>query len=111
MLSDLFCYSVEVFIYVKLHSVVIISATFLSGVFIANTDTRWYLNFTSCLYRFIPTIIAKDDIGRYHGNNERISVAHYNQAVNFYYRIIRNADLLIQQVPPTSRTKSDEKEL
>lgn len=94
-----------------MYLVIIICITFIAGVFIANTDTRWYLNFTSCLYRFIPTIIGKDDIGRYHGNNERISVAHYNQAVNFYYRIIRNADLLIQQVPPTSRTKTDEKEL
>lgn len=81
------------------------------GVFIANTDTRWYLNFTSSLYRFIPTIITPDDLTRYHGNNERISINHYQQAVNFYYRVIKNADLVIQQVPLTSTPHSQQNEL
>ncbi|KAG8245121.1 hypothetical protein J6590_009198 [Homalodisca vitripennis] len=78
------------------------------GVFIANTDTRWYLNFTSSLYRFIPTVITPDDLTRYHGNNERVSISHYHQAVNFYYRVMRNADLAIQQAPSTSPPHSQE---
>jgi len=87
------------------HDVVVVP-----GVFIANTDTRWYLNFTSSLYRFIPVVITPDDLTRYHGNNERISINHYHQAVNFYYRVMRNADLMIQQVPPTT-PHSQQKEL
>ena len=70
-----------------------------SGVFIANTDTRWYLGLTNNLYRFLPTVVLPSDVRRYHGNNERISIEHYEKAVNFYYRIIKNADLLIEQVP------------
>lgn len=77
-------------------------AIVVPGVFIANTDTRWYLGFTRDLYRFLPTIVTPSDIGRYHGNNERISVENYHQAVNFFYRIIRNADLLIDQVPSST---------
>nr|CAD7459612.1 unnamed protein product [Timema tahoe] len=67
-------------------------------VFIANTDTRWYLSFTSNLYRFLPTVILPSDVNRYHGNNERISIHHYYKAVSFYYRLIKNADVLIDQI-------------
>ncbi|XP_054280821.1 N-fatty-acyl-amino acid synthase/hydrolase PM20D1-like [Macrosteles quadrilineatus] len=87
-------------------------AVVVPGVFIANTDTRWYLNFTSSLYRFIPTVITPDDLTRYHGNNERISVRHYHQAVNFYYRVIKNADLLAHQTsPPSTHTSAHLQEL
>lgn len=67
------------------------------AVFIANTDTRWYLNFTSNLYRFLPTMVKLSDVSRYHGHNERISVENYHQSVSFYYRIIKNADLTLSQ--------------
>ncbi|KAE8753246.1 hypothetical protein FOCC_FOCC000168 [Frankliniella occidentalis] len=70
-------------------------AIVVPAVFIANTDTRWYLNFTTNLYRFLPTMVKLSDVPRYHGNNERISVEHFHQAVNFYYRVMKNADLLI----------------
>ncbi|XP_049781362.1 N-fatty-acyl-amino acid synthase/hydrolase PM20D1-like isoform X1 [Schistocerca cancellata] len=80
------------------------------GVFIANTDTRWYLDLTANLYRFLPTIVTPADITRYHGNNERISIDSYHQAINFYYRIIKNSDLLINVVP-ASVISNEEKEL
>ncbi|XP_063218982.1 N-fatty-acyl-amino acid synthase/hydrolase PM20D1.1-like isoform X2 [Bacillus rossius redtenbacheri] len=85
-------------------------AIVVPAVFIANTDTRWYLSFTSYLYRFLPTVVLPDDITRYHGNNERISIQHFHKAVNFYYRLIRNADILIDQVP-ASTVKNKEEEL
>lgn len=77
-------------------------AVVVPGVFIANTDTRWYLSLTNNLYRFLPTVVTPMDVARYHGNNERISIEHYHQAVNFYYRVIKNADLLIDQVPAST---------
>uniref|UniRef100_A0A1V1G1G3 Putative carboxypeptidase 7 n=1 Tax=Reticulitermes speratus TaxID=60591 RepID=A0A1V1G1G3_9NEOP len=85
-------------------------AVVVPAVFIANTDTRWYLSFTKNLYRFLPTVIMPEDVSRYHGNNERISIQHYHEAVNFYYRIIKNADMLIDQVP-ASTTNNDDEEL
>lgn len=75
------------------------------GVFIANTDTRWYLHLTENLYRFLPTKIKLSDVSRYHGHNERISVQNYHHAVNFYYRVMKNADLIISEkstTPPFS---------
>jgi carboxypeptidase PM20D1 len=87
-----------------------VCSVFLAAVFIANTDTRWYLSFTKNLYRFLPTVIMPEDVSRYHGNNERISIQHYHEAVNFYYRIIKNADMLIDQVP-ASTTNNDDEEL
>ncbi|CAG2060074.1 unnamed protein product, partial [Timema podura] len=77
-------------------------------VFIANTDTRWYLSFTSNLYRFLPTVILPSDVNRYHGNNERISIHHYYKAVSFYYRLIKNADVLIDQVPASTINNGEE---
>ena len=37
----------------------------------------------------------KSDISRFHGYDERISKANYIQVVEFYYRIIKNADLFV----------------
>lgn len=93
------------------YNIIFVFLYLVSGVFIANTDTRWYLNFTMNLYRFVPTVITTEDIGRYHGNNERISIAHYHQSVNFYYRIIKNADFIIQQAPPTMTSNKGQNEL
>jgi len=66
----------------------------IAAVFIANTDTRWYLSLSEHLFRFLPTVIYPEDVGRYHGNNERVSIKHFHQSVNFYYRVIRNADIV-----------------
>jgi carboxypeptidase PM20D1 len=79
-------------------------------VLIANTDTRWYLGLTNHLFRFFPTILEPGDTSRYHGNNERISIENYHKAVNFYYRVIKNADLIIGYVP-SSTTNNEESEL
>ncbi|ELT99544.1 hypothetical protein CAPTEDRAFT_222768 [Capitella teleta] len=59
---------------------------------IANTDTRHYLNFSENIYRFSPTYMYPDDPPRFHGVNERISVKNWEQAVNFYLHLIKNAD-------------------
>ena len=48
------------------------------------------------LPRFTPAFITKSDTKRFHGFNERISVDNFVQTVEFYHRLIRNADT---QVP------------
>ncbi|XP_067683021.1 N-fatty-acyl-amino acid synthase/hydrolase PM20D1-like [Haliotis asinina] len=62
------------------------------GVMIGNTDTRHYVNLTHNIYRFSPTYMYPDDVARFHGDNERISVKNYEQAINFFYHLIQNAN-------------------
>ncbi|XP_066960613.1 N-fatty-acyl-amino acid synthase/hydrolase PM20D1-like isoform X1 [Macrobrachium rosenbergii] len=62
------------------------------GILIANTDTRYYLNITSNIYRFYPVLLTEDEIGRIHGTNERLSVANAKNAVRFYHRVMVTAD-------------------
>ena len=59
---------------------------------IGNTDTRHYEQFTNNIYRFSPTVMFVGDEKRFHGVNERISIKNYEQAINFYYHIMVNAD-------------------
>ena len=63
----------------------------------ANTDTRHYLDLSPCIYRFAPTVMrGEEDLARFHGVNERISVKNYAEAINFYRHIISNADVLVK---------------
>ena len=62
------------------------------GTLIANTDTKHYLHLTDKIYRFTPAFIGKNDTKRFHGFNERISVDNFAQVVEFYRRVIKNAD-------------------
>ena len=43
-------------------------------------------------FRFAPTYMLPDDLKRFHGVNERISIQNYEEAINFYYHVIKNAD-------------------
>ena len=51
------------------------------------TDSgRHYWNLTDNIYRFSPILMGPQDMDRYHGINERISVTNYNQ-VNLSYTL------------------------
>ena len=65
----------------------------IPGIFVATTDTRWYLKFTKSVYRFSPSIMMNEaDTKRFHGHDERISVDNYLKTVNFYHHIMLNSD-------------------
>ena len=64
----------------------------LLGLMIAGTDTRQYIHLTNNIYMFSPSFFFPEDTARFHGLNERISVENYEQAVNFYYHLIKNSD-------------------
>jgi len=65
------------------------------GTLIANTDTKHYQHLVDKIYRFTPAFITKNDTKRFHGFNERISVENFVQTVEFYHRLIKNADTQI----------------
>mgnify|MGYP001554356785 FL=1 len=54
------------------------------------TDSRHYAGFARNVYRFLPTRVAKNDVARVHGNNERIGVHDYALGVAFMTRLIHD---------------------
>ncbi|GFR12004.1 hypothetical protein TNCT_716871 [Trichonephila clavata] len=67
-------------------------ACVVPSLLIANTDTKWYLNFTDSIYRFSLVRMKINETGRFHGHNERIGVKNYVDVVNFFVHLIKNSD-------------------
>ncbi|MEO8604630.1 MAG: M20/M25/M40 family metallo-hydrolase, partial [bacterium] len=53
------------------------------------TDARHYSGLSRNVYRFAPTHTRPDDVTRFHGLNERISVADYVGMIQFYSALLR----------------------
>lgn len=64
----------------------VISAPYLV---VGGTDSRHYLPITDNVFRFIPIRMGPDDMARFHGTNERVSVANMGEAVAFYVRLMK----------------------
>jgi len=43
------------------------------------------------VYRFSPVRARSEDLPRFHGTNERISVANHAELIRFYHRLLLNA--------------------
>jgi len=54
------------------------------SLMIGNTDTRWYWNLTSNIYRFTPLILTVEELKMFHGNDERIGVEALADMVLYY---------------------------
>lgn len=59
---------------------------------VGGTDSRHYLPITDNVFRFIPIHMGPDDVARFHGTNERVSVANMGEAVAFYVRLMEMLD-------------------
>lgn len=57
------------------------------------TDSRHYQPIADNLYRFMPVVLNKDDVARFHGHNERISVADYDRLIRFYIALLSGGTL------------------
>ena len=60
--------------------------------------------------RFTPAFTTKNDLNRFHGYDERISVKNYVQVVEFYYRLIRNSDTKLETESEEEEVEEEEKE-
>jgi len=60
------------------------------GLVIAATDSRHYSVMTRNILHFTPIRLRSDDLKRFHGMDERISVKGYGDVVRFYEQLIRN---------------------
>lgn len=61
------------------------------ALLVATTDSRHYAGLTSNIFRFLPITVREEDTKRYHGIDERISIADYLRCVRFYAQLIRNS--------------------
>ncbi|WP_342380629.1 M20 family peptidase [Myxococcus stipitatus] len=57
---------------------------------VAATDSRHFVGLSDHVYRFFPAHLQREDLARIHGQDERISVAGYLDAVRFYAAYLRN---------------------
>ncbi|WP_322514669.1 M20 family peptidase [Rhodopseudomonas palustris] len=60
------------------------------GLMIAATDSRHYSAVADNILRFSPVRATSEDLKRFHGTNERISIKNYADMIRFYVRLIQN---------------------
>ena len=61
------------------------------GLMVAATDSRHYVGLTDNIFRFSPVRANGDDLKRFHGTNERLSIEGYADMIRFYRRLIENS--------------------
>ena len=61
------------------------------GLMVAATDSRHFVGITAKIFRFSPVRANSDDLKRFHGTNERLSVEGYADMIRFYRRLIENS--------------------
>ncbi|MFC2128582.1 M20 family peptidase [Bacteroidota bacterium] len=57
------------------------------------SDSRHYSGITDNIYRFLPYIAQVEDLGRFHGVNERLSIEAFKDCIRFYYQLIKNSSV------------------
>ena len=68
------------------------TATVVPNIVVAGTDGRHYTDLAmggAGVFHFLPSILAKDDLPRYHGVNERFPVDQLRTAVLFFQQLMR----------------------
>ena len=58
------------------------------GLMVAATDSIHYGEISDHIFKFSPVRANAEDLKRFHGTNERLSVANYAEAIRFYHRLI-----------------------
>ncbi|XP_039604426.1 N-fatty-acyl-amino acid synthase/hydrolase PM20D1.2-like [Polypterus senegalus] len=63
------------------------------GVCVGSSDSKHFVEVCDEILRFVPTWFKIEDLSRFHGLNERISVKNYEEAVKFYFQLFQNCDI------------------
>lgn len=73
------------------------------GLMLAATDSRYMAGLSDNIFRFSPVIARAEDLARFHGTNERISVENFARMIAFYHRLLAtSAGAPIQGRSPNS---------
>lgn len=59
------------------------------GLMTAATDSRHFTRVSPAVYRFSPIRVTNEDLARFHGTNERLSISGYGDMIRFYLQILR----------------------
>ncbi len=62
------------------------------GLMIGATDSRHMAAIADGVYRFSPIHATSRDLARFHGTDERISLADYSGLIRYYERLLRNVE-------------------
>lgn len=62
------------------------------NVFLAASDSRWYTNLSDSIYKMSAIAVHLEEMKRFHGHDERISLENYENLINFYHHLIQNSD-------------------
>ncbi len=65
---------------------ILVAPNLLSG----GTDTKHFARLSPNVYRFLPVRVKAEDLGRFHGTNERLGLENYAEVVKFYAQLLRN---------------------
>ena len=58
----------------------------------ATTDSRHYATISDDVYRFSPQTVTTEDLPRFHGINERLSIEDFRDCCRFYYQLLKNSN-------------------
>jgi carboxypeptidase PM20D1 len=61
------------------------------GLMVGGTDAKHFEGLARNVYRFSPVRASAEDLARFHGTNERISVANLADLIRFYHRLIHQS--------------------
>jgi carboxypeptidase PM20D1 len=61
------------------------------GLMTAATDSRHFSIVSDAVYRFSPLRARSEDLSRFHGNNERVSISNYGEMIRFYLQLLLGA--------------------
>lgn len=61
------------------------------GLMIGATDSRHFADIADDIYRFSPMRAKPEDLARFHGTNERISISNFVEMIRFYRQLILNS--------------------
>jgi len=61
------------------------------GLMVAMSDSRHYADIADNIFRFTPVRANTEDLKRFHGTNERVSIEGYVDMIRFYRRLIENS--------------------
>jgi carboxypeptidase PM20D1 len=59
------------------------------GLMVGGTDARHYSGVSDNVFRFAPVRAKPEDLSRFHGTNERLSIENYADMIRFYRRLMQ----------------------
>ncbi len=58
------------------------------GLMVGGTDSKHFESLSDHIYKFSPVRAKAEDLPRFHGTNERISMANLAELIRFYHRLL-----------------------